>query len=119
MRRGYIIVRMELPLRQEIDRARRVVYDAIPATPQYRWPLVCARAGAEVWLKHENHTPLGAFKTRSALVYLRWVREAGSKARVAVTATKGNFGQAVAFAAAREGIDLGGAPLDRDTLHER
>ena len=96
---------MRLPSREDIERAQRVVYGAMAPTPQYSWPLLCERAGAEVWLKHENHTPLGAFKTRSALVYLRWLRESGAKARVIVTATRGNFGQAVVFAAEREGME--------------
>lgn len=94
-----------LPSKPQIESAQRIVYEAMPATPQYRWPLLCERAGTEVWLKHENHTPLGAFKTRSALVYLRWLRESGSHPRVAVTATRGNYGQAVAFAARREGME--------------
>jgi threonine dehydratase len=96
---------MTLPDQIDIQRAQRVVYDAMLPTPQYRWPLLCERAGTEVWLKHENHTPLGAFKTRSALVYLRWLRQSGSGARVIVAATRGNFGQAVAFAAHREGME--------------
>src|SRR5215471_20109580 len=96
---------MRLPTGHEIERAREVVYEAMPATAQYRWPLVCERAGTEVWLKHENHTPLGAFKVRSALVYFRRLRESGAGARVAVTATRGNYGQAVAFAARREGME--------------
>src|SRR3954454_1341504 len=95
---------MLLPSKSEIEQASAIVYEAMPPTPQYRWPLVCERAGTEVWLKHENHTPLGAFKTRSALVYFRRLCEAGAGARVAVTATRGNFGQGVAFAAAREGM---------------
>ena len=94
-----------LPSGVEIERARGVVYEAMPATAQYRWPLVCERAGTEVWLKHENHTPLGAFKVRSALVYFRRLRESGAGVRVAVTATRGNYGQGVAFAARREGME--------------
>ena len=81
------------------------MYEAMPATAQYCWPLLSARAGCEVWLKHENHGPLGAFKMRSGLVYFRRLREAGTTARVAVTATRGNFGQAVTFAARREGME--------------
>jgi threonine dehydratase len=77
----------------------------MPATAQYCWPLLSERAGCEVWLKHENHGPLGAFKTRSGLVYFRRLREAGGAGRVAVTATRGNYGQAVAFAARREGME--------------
>jgi threonine dehydratase len=88
-----------------IESACQIVYEAMPATPQYCWPLLSERAGCEVWLKHENYGPQGAFKIRSALVYFRRFREAGGAARVAVTATRGNFGQAVAFAARREGME--------------
>src|ERR1039457_4118872 len=95
---------MTFPSPQIIEDACRIVYEAMQPTPQYRWPLLCQRAGCEVWLKHENHGPLGAFKIRSALVYFRRLREAGGAERVAVTATRGNFGQAVAFAARREGM---------------
>ena len=56
-------------------------------------------AGKEIWLKAESLQPMGAFKIRGALVYFRRLREAGGGERVAVTATRGNFGQAVAFAA--------------------
>jgi threonine dehydratase len=95
---------MTLPLRPIIEDACRIVYEAIPPTPQYCWPQLSHRAGCEVWLKHENHGPLGAFKSRGALVYFRRLRQAGCDGRLAVTATRGNFGQAVAFAAQREGI---------------
>src|ERR1035441_6299588 len=95
---------MTLPSAAEIEAACSIVYEAMPPTPQNGWPLLSERAGCEVWLKHENHTPLGAFKIRSALVYFRRLREAASGVRVAVTATRGNFGQAVAYAARREGI---------------
>jgi threonine dehydratase len=96
---------MIFPSRQKIENACQIVYEAMPPTPQYCWPLLSQRAGCEVWLKHENYGPLGAFKIRSALAYFRRFREAGGAARVAVTATRGNFGQAVAFAARREGMD--------------
>jgi threonine dehydratase len=96
---------MTFPSLGAIEDACRIVYEAMPPTPQYRWPLLSERAGCEVWLKHENHGPLGAFKTRGALVYFRRLREAGCAARVVVTATRGNFGQAVAFAAGREGME--------------
>jgi threonine dehydratase len=95
---------MTLPSRPEIENACRIVNEAMPPTAQYSWPLLNRRAGCDVWLKHENHGPQGAFKTRGALVYFRRLRESGCAARVAVTATRGNFGQAVAFAARREGI---------------
>jgi threonine dehydratase len=94
-----------LPAKEQIRDAARIVYDAMPATPQYAWPLLRERSGAEVWLKHENHTPLGNFKTRSALVYFQRLLDSGVKPQCAVAATRGNYGQAVAFAARRAGID--------------
>src|SRR5258707_914670 len=90
---------MTLHSRQKIENACQIVYEAMAPTAQYCWPLLGERAGCEVWLKHENHGPLGAFKMRSALVYFRRLREMGGAPRVAVTATRGNFGQAVACAA--------------------
>jgi threonine dehydratase len=96
---------MTFPSRQRIENACQIVYEAMAPTAQYCWPLLSERAGCEVWLKHENHGPLGAFKIRSGLVYFRRLRESGSAARVAVTATRGNFGQAVALAARREGME--------------
>jgi threonine dehydratase len=48
----------------EIERAQRVVHAAMPPTPQYAWPLLRERLGITVWVKHENHTPAGAFKVR-------------------------------------------------------
>src|SRR5215471_7904661 len=91
-----------LPNLAAIERAARVVYEVMPPTPQYSWPLLNERAGAEVWVKHENHTPLGAFKIRSALVYFRNLLTSGAAYSTAVTATRGNYGQAVALAARRE-----------------
>src|SRR5260370_1441001 len=96
---------MTFPSRQKIENACQIVYEAMGPTAQDCWPLLSERAECEVWLKHENHGPLGAFKIRSALVYFRRLRETGGAPRVAVTATRGNFGQAVAFAARREGMD--------------
>ena len=76
----------------------------IPATPQYAWPKLRVRAGCEVWVKHENHTPTGAFKVRGGLVYLeRLAREQPGTPGV-VSATRGNHGQSIAYAAARVGI---------------
>ena len=95
---------MTLPSLATIDRAARIVYGAMQPTPQYCWPLLCERAGTEVWVKHENHTPLGAFKIRSGLVYLRHLRDSGGGNGTVVAATRGNYGQAIAFAARREGM---------------
>jgi threonine dehydratase len=70
-------------------------------TPQQRWPLLDERCGAAVWVKHENHTPIGAFKVRGGLVYLDDLRRRDAHVSAVVAATRGNHGQAVAFAAAR------------------
>src|SRR5438067_7831141 len=95
---------MKLPGIDEIEQASQVVYEAMQPTPQYTWPLMNARLGVELWIKHENCTPLGAFKVRSALAYFRRLRNSGEAVRGVVAATRGNHGQAVAFAARREGI---------------
>jgi threonine dehydratase len=76
----------------------------MPPTPQFTWPLVNARLGAEVWIKHENHTPVGAFKLRGALVYLRRLKEERPYLTGVVAATRGNFGQGVAMAARLSGV---------------
>lgn len=93
-----------LPGLGEVQDAAKLVYRSMPATPQYSWPLINARAGAEVWVKHENHTPVGAFKVRGGLVYMDWLRRERPEIRTVVTATRGNHGQSIAFAAAQHGI---------------
>ena len=93
-----------LPGIAEIQAAAEVVYRSMPATPQYTWPQINRRAGAEVWVKHENHTPLGAFKVRGGLVYMDWLRRERPEVRTVISATRGNHGQSVAFAAAENGI---------------
>jgi threonine dehydratase len=77
----------------------------VPPTPQYCWPLLSRRVGAELWVKHENHTPTGAFKIRGGLVYLDEVRRSEPQLLGVVTATTGNHGQSIALAAARLGLD--------------
>lgn len=91
---------MELPSAAELEAAARVVYRHMPATPQYRWPVLCEKLGAEVWLKHENHTPVGAFKLRGGLVYFD---QLGSVPGV-IAATRGNHGQSVAYCAREYGV---------------
>nr|WP_245213454.1 threonine dehydratase [Rhizobacter sp. AJA081-3] len=76
----------------------------MPPTPQQRWPLLDARSGAQVWVKHENHTPVGAFKVRGGLVYLDALRRREPAVRTVMSATRGNHGQSIAFAAARHGL---------------
>src|SRR5580692_10966001 len=95
---------MPLPQLGEIQAAAAMVHQSIPSTPQFRWPLVCARVGADVWIKHENHTPLGAFKVRGGLVYMENLRVTEPNARGVIAATRGNHGQSVAFAAGRAGL---------------
>jgi threonine dehydratase len=89
--------------RGELERAQTVVYAAMAPTPQYAWPLLCEACACEVWLKHENHTPIGAFKVRGGLVHMRARRERG-QTRGVITATRGNHGQSIPFAARREVI---------------
>jgi threonine dehydratase len=94
---------MDLPDLAELRRATDLVRTVMPPTPTYTWPLLNERAGAEVWLKHENHTPLGAFKLRTATVYIDWLRREHPEVTGVVAATRGNYGQGVAFAAKRLG----------------
>jgi threonine dehydratase len=75
------------------------VYEVMPPTAQFVWPLLCERLGAEVWVKHENHTPIGAFKARTAVVYTAQLFRDAQRPPGLVTATRGNHGQAVALAA--------------------
>jgi threonine dehydratase len=90
--------------RDQIESALHIVRAAMPPTPQQRWPLLEARLGAEVWVKHENHTPVGAFKLRGGLVYFDALRVREPGCRAVVSATRGNHGQSVAFAARRQGL---------------
>ena len=93
-----------LPSLVELEAAASIVHAAMPPTPQYRWPLLDERCGAEVWVKHENHTPVGAFKVRGGLVYFDELRRTQPSIGGVVTATRGNHGQSVGFAARRAGI---------------
>lgn len=96
---------MPLPSLAEISEAQSLVYRHMPATPQYSWPLLNQRLGTEVWIKHENHTPVGAFKLRGALVYLDWLKQTQPGLRGVVAATRGNFGQGVGMAARLLGLN--------------
>jgi len=88
----------------DLESAARVVYAAMPPTSQQRWPLLDERCGAAVWVKHENHTPVGAFKVRGGLVYFDHLRRSQPGVKGVVAATRGNHGQSIGFAAARYGI---------------
>jgi threonine dehydratase len=93
-----------LPGLEEIRAAAELIYKTMPATPQYSWPLINARAGAEVWVKHENHTPVGAFKVRGGLVYMDCLRRERPEVTTVVSATRGNHGQSMAFAGEQHGF---------------
>lgn len=95
---------MRLPTLAQIHDARSVVYRYMPPTPQYSWPLINGRMGTETWIKHENHTPVGAFKLRGALVYLDWLKQTEPDLRGVVAATRGNHGQGVGMAAQLLGL---------------
>jgi threonine dehydratase len=95
---------MKLPALDQIQEAQRLIYRYMPPTPQYTWPLINQRLGAEAWIKHENHTPVGAFKLRSALVYVTWLKQTQPSLTGVVAATRGNFGQGVAMAARLLGL---------------
>ena len=93
-----------LPNLDELTAAAEIVHAVMPPTAQYCWPLVCERVGTEVWIKHENHTPAGAFKVRGGIVYLDDLRRTRPDVHRLVTATRGNHGQSVAISATRAGI---------------
>jgi threonine dehydratase len=88
----------------ELEAATAIVRRFVPPTPAYAWPLLAARIGAEVIVKHENHTPTGSFKARGALTYVEALRRAGRTPAGLVTATRGNHGQSVAVAGTQNGI---------------
>ena len=88
----------------EIERAAALVQDAMPPTAQYAWPLLALRTGCETWVKHENHTPTGAFKVRGGLVFMDRLKRRSPDTGGVISATRGNHGQSIALAAARTGI---------------
>jgi threonine dehydratase len=91
---------------EELAWAAGVVGRWVPPTPQYVWPLLADDVGAEVWVKHENHTPTGAFKVRGGLVYAERLRAGRPEVKGIVSATRGNHGQSLAFAGRAAGLDV-------------
>ena len=89
-----------------LEAAARIVHAAFPPTPQFAWPLLAARTGAEAWVKHENHTPTGAFKVRGGLVYMDRLRRERPEVAGVVSATRGNHGQSLAYAGGRHGVPV-------------
>ncbi|MBN8897248.1 MAG: threonine dehydratase, partial [Rhodospirillales bacterium] len=90
----------------ELEAAADLIHQTFPGTPQYAWPLLAARSGAEVWVKHENHTPTGAFKLRGGLVYADRLRRERPEIPGIVSATRGNHGQSLALAGQRAGLPV-------------
>lgn len=95
---------MPLPSLEHLENTATLVYQHMLPSPQLQWPLLSQRCGCEVWVKHENHNPTGAFKVRGGLIYLENLRTREPGVSGVVTATRGNHGQSIAFAAARQGI---------------
>ena len=93
-----------LPTLSEIEAAKALIRPHIRETPTYRWPLLEAGLGCELWLKHENHTPVGAFKIRGGLVYMDELKRAQPEVLGVIAATTGNHGQSIAFAAKLNGL---------------
>jgi threonine dehydratase len=90
----------------ELEAASRAVHESFPGTPQYAWPLLAARCGAEVWVKHENHTPTGAFKLRGGLIYAERLKRDRPEVTGIISATRGNHGQSLAWAGRRYGVSV-------------
>ncbi len=95
-----------LPGRAEIESVADMVNAAIPPTPQFTWPLLNVRAGCELWVKHENHTPIGAFKVRGGITYIAKLVQREPSLKGVIVATRGNHGQSIAFAARRFGLPV-------------
>ena len=90
----------------DLEDAAALVYQAFPGTPQYAWPLLAERLGTELWVKHENHTPTGAFKVRGGLVYTTMLKREQPGVVGIISATRGNHGQSLAYAGARGKIPV-------------
>lgn len=89
---------------EDLNSAARQVYEVMPATAQYAWPLLAQRLGCNVWVKHENHTPTGAFKVRGGITFMHWLKLHHPQVQGIVGATRGNHGQSLAMAARALGL---------------
>jgi threonine dehydratase len=107
-----------------LEQAATNVYAAMPPTPQYAWPLLARRAGCEVWVKHENHTPTGAFKVRGGLNLMALLMQREPGLHGVISATRGNHGQSLAYAARRHGVrctivvPIGNSPAKNVAMRE-
>jgi threonine dehydratase len=93
-----------LPSLEEIESVAPMINLVVPPTPVFEWPLLNKRVGGSLWVKHDNHTAIGSFKIRGALAYVARLMAAGPSVTGVIAATRGNFGQAVAFAARLNGL---------------
>ncbi|MGV6812062.1 MAG: threonine dehydratase [Brevirhabdus sp.] len=90
--------------RDELENACTLVRTQVPATPEFAWPQLQQEIGAEVWVKHENHAPTGAFKVRGGVTFIDWLKRTHPDSQGIITATRGNHGQSQARAATRAGL---------------
>ena len=90
----------------ELEQAATDIYQVMPATPQYNWPLLAQTTGCDVWVKHENHTPTAAFKVRGGINLLNQLMKSSSKPKGIISATRGNHGQSLSYASKRVGLPL-------------
>lgn len=93
-----------LPKLKQLEHAASIVYETMAPTPQYAWPLLRAQLGTQIWVKHENHTPTGAFKLRGGLTYFHDLAKHKNGLIGVISATRGNHGQSVGYAARRYGM---------------
>jgi threonine dehydratase len=90
----------------DLEAALSLVHESFPGTPQYAWPLLAERSGAELWVKHENHAPTGAFKLRGGLIYVERLKRERPHVPGIISATRGNHGQSLAWAGRRYGVEV-------------
>jgi threonine dehydratase len=95
---------LDLPTLEQVEAAAELIRGVLLPTPQINWPLLSARCGAQLWVKHENHNPTGAFKVRGGLIYLADLKRREPDVAGVVAATRGNHGQSIALAAGRVGL---------------
>lgn len=92
--------------KSDLEQAAQLVHAHMPPTPQFVWPQLCEKVGTTVWVKHENHTPTGAFKVRGGITFADWLRQAHPDVQGIITATRGNHGQSQARAATAVGLQV-------------
>jgi threonine dehydratase len=95
---------MSLFTLDQLKNACTAIYREMPATPLFQWPMISRLLNTEVWVKHENHTPTGAFKVRGGITYIDWLKQSYPEMNGLVTATRGNHGQSQVRAATAAGL---------------